>query len=324
MIFGAGVLTGLSVLFPIWSIDLVAPQYPEGLALKIHADGIRGDVEIINGLNHYIGMKTLHDKDFIEFSLLPFILPAFALLFLITAILNKRRSLNWVFALFVLFGIVAIIDFWRWEYSYGHDLNPDAAIQVPGMAYQPPLIGFKQLLNFGAYSFPDTGGWLFIGTGILLLLTVILEYRLNRPKVLSPLAVPLLIAAVFSSCTHAVDPIRQGKDACHMCKMTFTDNRFGAAVLTKKGRTYKFDDIKCLQDMLDAHFIQKKEISKIYVIDFAGSQSLVPLEEATCIKSDSISGPMDGRIICFSDTKSAEEALRNFKGESVSRDDIAP
>ncbi len=60
------------VLFqPIWRIDLDAPQYPEGLNLKIHANGLRGNVDIINGLNHYIGMKTLHDEDFIEFTLLP-------------------------------------------------------------------------------------------------------------------------------------------------------------------------------------------------------------------------------------------------------------
>ena len=69
---------------------------------------------------------------------------------------------------FIIFGIVAMVDFWIWEYNYGHDLDPNAAIKVPGMAYQPPLIGFKQLLNFGAYSIPDIGGWLFIGAGVLM------------------------------------------------------------------------------------------------------------------------------------------------------------
>ncbi|MEY4383578.1 MAG: hypothetical protein RI995_1120, partial [Bacteroidota bacterium] len=49
---------------PIWRIELDAPQYPEGLALQIYADDIKGNVDIINGLNHYIGMKTLHKEDF--------------------------------------------------------------------------------------------------------------------------------------------------------------------------------------------------------------------------------------------------------------------
>ena len=67
------IVTGLflgSLYFPMWQIDLDAPQYPEGLNLKLHANKIGGDVEIINGLNHYIGMKTLHADDFIEFTVL--------------------------------------------------------------------------------------------------------------------------------------------------------------------------------------------------------------------------------------------------------------
>ena len=61
----------IAVLFkPIWKIELSAPQYPEGLMMQISANGLGGDVAIINGLNHYIGMKTLHNEDFIEFKIL--------------------------------------------------------------------------------------------------------------------------------------------------------------------------------------------------------------------------------------------------------------
>lgn len=169
-----------STFVPIWQIDLDAPQYPEGLNLKIFADKLGGDVEIINGLNHYIGMKTLHTEEFIEFSILKYIIFTYAFLALIAAALGNRKILYTIFTLFVLFGIVAMVDFWRWEYNYGHDLDPHAAIIVPGMAYQPPLIGFKQLLNFGAYSVPDTGGWLFIGSGLLMLVAVIIEFKASK------------------------------------------------------------------------------------------------------------------------------------------------
>lgn len=160
----------LAALFvPLWRIELDAPQYPEGLALLIYPGKLGGDVEIINGLNHYIGMKTLHAEDFIEFTLLPFIIGGFAVLITSAGLLKKRKWFYFVFILFLLFGILAMADFWRWEYDYGHDLDPNAAIKVPGMAYQPPLIGYKQLLNFAAYSIPDIGGWMFIITGLLLL-----------------------------------------------------------------------------------------------------------------------------------------------------------
>ncbi len=177
LLFLSGVILLFIVKVPIWRIELNAPQYPEGLALTIHADGIKGDVEIINGLNHYIGMKTLHNKDFFEFTALPYLIVAFSVLFILSAVINKKSALFFSLFSFIFFGIVAMIDFYRWEFNYGHDLNPDAAIKVPGMSYQPPLIGYKQLLNFGAYSIPDIGGCLFIAAGIIILSITIHEIK---------------------------------------------------------------------------------------------------------------------------------------------------
>ena len=82
----------------------------------------------------------------------------------------------------MLFVILAGVDFYRWNYEYGHNLDPNAAIKVPGMAYQPPLIGYKQLLNFGAYSIPDTGGWMLVGAGVLLFYIVFKEFNLFKRK----------------------------------------------------------------------------------------------------------------------------------------------
>ncbi len=81
-----------SVFVPMWRIELSAPQYPEGLVLLLHADKIAGDVDIINGLNHYIGMKTLHKEDFIEFTVLPYIIGFFALCALAVSSKERRRE----------------------------------------------------------------------------------------------------------------------------------------------------------------------------------------------------------------------------------------
>ena len=134
-------------------------------------------MDIINGLNHYIGMKTLHTDDFIEFTVLPYIIAVYAVLFLLSAIIGNKKLLYGLFIAFLLFGIVAMVDFWKWEYDYGHNLDPNAAIKVPGMSYQPPLIGFKQLLNFGAFSIPAVGGWLFITAGLFALSASVIEFK---------------------------------------------------------------------------------------------------------------------------------------------------
>ncbi len=166
--------------FPFWVIYLTAPQYPEGLTLYIYLHKLSGDIEIINGLNHYIGMAIIEEADFKEFLVLPYIIAGITAIGLITAISGWRKLLyGWTIFL-ILFSILAIYDFWRWEYTYGHNLDPDAAIQVPGMSYQPPLIGYKQLLNFGAYSYPHGGGWFYIGGVAIACVVTFLVWRRSR------------------------------------------------------------------------------------------------------------------------------------------------
>lgn len=165
----SSLLMAAVLFFPIWRIELTAPQYPEGLVLEIWTNKLGGSVEIINGLNHYIGMRQLHADDFPEFTILPWIMIGFAALGLVVLFSNRKSIYNAWFYLFIFISVISMVDFYRWEYNYGHELNPEAPIQVPGMAYQPPLIGYKKLLNFGAYSIPDTGGWFFVAAGVLLL-----------------------------------------------------------------------------------------------------------------------------------------------------------
>lgn len=169
-----------ALFVPMWRIELDAPQYPEGLMLQLHANKIGGDVDIINGLNHYIGMATLHTENFFEFKILPYVFGAFAFISLILIFINNRKAVLGFLALLLVFVVLAGVDFYRWNYEYGHNLNPDAAIKVPGMSYQPPLIGYKQLLNFGAYSIPDIGGWMLIGAGILLAFIVFKEFKYKK------------------------------------------------------------------------------------------------------------------------------------------------
>ncbi len=160
---------------PIWEIVLDAPQYPESLVMKIHINGMSGDLQTINGLNHYIGMKVIEPESITELKLMPYIL-AFLILFgIITAILKSRKMLYAWFVILLLTGIAGAVDFYLWEYDYGHNIDPNAIIKVPGMNYQPPLIGSKQLLNFTAQSMPDIGAYLAFAAGALLLFVIIRE-----------------------------------------------------------------------------------------------------------------------------------------------------
>jgi copper chaperone NosL len=299
------------------------------LALKIYAGKLGGDVDIVNGLNHYIGMKTLHADDFIEFTILPYCIIFFVLLLLVTALVNKKRLLYITTGLFIAFAILAMVDFWKWEYNYGHNLNPDAAIQVPGMSYQPPLIGYKQLLNFGAFSIPDTGGWLFIATGVLLVFSVFIEWRATRAGkkkdfLRSGIATALFFVSMsFASCSAGPEPMQLGKDACTSCKMTISDPRFGAEIITKKGKVYKFDDMHCFSSFVEQGNVAREDIKEMYVVDFSGNHALIKGDENLLLfKSDQLRSPMGGNIAAFSNRDSLAIMMKTLKGYPLNWDEL--
>lgn len=307
LLIGCG-LALIAVLFlPLWKIDLVAPQYPEGLRLLIYTHQLAGDVDIINGLNHYIGMKTLHTKDFIEFSVLPYLVGFFVVAFIVTALLGQKKYLYLLLLMLMCFGAISMYDFWRWEYNYGHDLQPDAAIVVPGMSYQPPLIGFKQLLNFGAYSFPAVGGWIFVVVGLITFTLVVIEWKEKIKPSLKSIIIMLFLSGLVS-CSNKPEEIIIGTDHCSACKMRVTDPNFGAELITTKGKVYKFDDAICLKNYL----MQEKDIpvKKLYLSLSTGTHQLIEVNKAIIIESEWIRGPMGGNIAAFPHTDSISANLK--------------
>jgi len=315
----------VGVLFmPFWKIELDAPQYPEGLMLQIYTSKIGGDVDIINGMNHYIGMRTLHTEDFIEFTILPYLTAGFAALFLFTAFRGTTKALRFTFIAFLLFGIVAMADFWKWEYNYGHNLDPDAAIKVPGMAYQPPLIGYKQLLNFGAYSIPDIGGWIFIAAGVIIGALMVYDIAAKKKekkvlKVSSKMAgiVTVMFLVCFSACNTKPQAIVAGKQNCDFCKMTIMDTKFAAELITAKGKLYKFDDAHCLVSYLKSGILEKKDVKEIYFVDYNNKEQFVYALAAFLLSSEALRSPMNGNIAAFKDAAERDKLHAQISGDTI-------
>ncbi len=178
----SSILMLASLFTPLWNIDLEAPQYPEGLSMQIWLAKLTGDVSTISGLNHYIGMKAISVEMFPEFSYMKYIVIAIIVSGLIVALARKK----WLFAIwfiaFLAIAALGVYDFWTWEYDYGHNLNPRAAIKVPGMSYQPPLIGCTELLNFYACSFPAAGGLIIASGGTVSFLVFVYELFFHKKK----------------------------------------------------------------------------------------------------------------------------------------------
>lgn len=165
----AAVAVGASVLFPLWKMHLSAPQYAEGLELKIYAWKIQGgglggnDLNEINNLNHYIGMKPIQQADFTEMQILPFMFGVFVLLALRAAVLGEMRSVLDLFVLASWFGVFSIGSFYYRLYTYGHQLDPKAAVTIE--PFTPLMFGTQRIANFTQSSYPQLGTyllWLFM------------------------------------------------------------------------------------------------------------------------------------------------------------------
>lgn len=197
----SAMLLAMAFVMPVWRIDLVAPQYPEGLGMLIRIDTITGikpaDLNNINGLNHYIGMKAIVPDAIPVLRVMPIALGALVVLGLVVALYGRRWAVwSWI-GMVAAGGAAAMVEFWRWSYDYGHNLSPDAIIKVPGMTYQPPLIGTKQLLNFTAASWPDLGAIAAGAAFVLALAAMFLKRRSNRVTSTRASAVAIAACAVL-------------------------------------------------------------------------------------------------------------------------------
>ena len=327
--FASGALIAVFFL-PAWRIDLFAPQYPEGLTMNIWINGLSGEVDIINGLNHYIGMKHITVDMFPEFKFLPLVVGFFMLLGMIVAITGKRKFLFWYLVLTALGGIAAMIDFYIWGYHYGHNLDPTAPIQVPGLSYQPPIIGHKRILNFDAYSFPDAGGWIVIGAAVMAFTVWFVEWYLHhrserkQPASKIPAGIiPLVIlAAVFSSCSAKPEAFKFGVDNCYFCKMGIADPHYGAEIVTKKSKVYKFDDVVCMSRFLQAGGVEEKDIAKKLVINMEKENDFIETSNAYFLVDPSLKSPMGSNAAAFSSKQAAGQSSSKTTGLIITWDEL--
>lgn len=332
------ILIGISALLmvitfftPLWKIELVAPQYPEGLGMKIWLDNITGQVDIINGLNHYIGMKKISVASFPEFEYMPTIVGAFIALGLLVALIGRKAGLIIYVSVLIVGAAAGLYDYYQWSYDYGHNLDPTAPIQVPGLTYQPPLIGYKDLLNFQAFSFPDIGGWIFAASGLIAVGVLIYEQFARkdvsvknntfRKEYSTPLAA-IFMFCLLSSCSSGPQAIDYGKDDCQHCRMTIMDDRFGSELINKNGKAYKFDDIGCMIQFTKAGNIKSEDINKMYVVDFIKTKELMPVKDATFLIGDGIKAPMGSNLAAFEKNQELGKVKDQLLAKTITWEEI--
>ena len=144
------IFLGISILLPWWGLELKAPQYPEGLSIVVHPSKLSGELDIINNLNHYIGMMEISEEGFPELKYIPFIIGGLVALIVLNIILGYRKLAYIICLLFIIGGALGIYDMYHWLNTFGTNLDPNAPIEVD--PFIPPVIGDNTLANFTTHS----------------------------------------------------------------------------------------------------------------------------------------------------------------------------
>ncbi|MGH1365777.1 MAG: nitrous oxide reductase accessory protein NosL [Calditrichia bacterium] len=303
---------------PLWNISLEAPQYPEGIGLRIWVDTIDGqnphDLSKINNLNHYIGMKKIVPDSILELKYMPYIIGFMMLFGLLVAYTGKRKLLLLWLATFLMLSAAGLYDFYLWGYDYGHNLDQEnAIIKIPGMSYQPPVIGRKQLLNFTAISLPASGGYLVI-LSILLAGWASLPWRkaknLAAAKVINGSLLAILALSLFS-CEPKPREIRYNEDACSLCMMGISDARFGAELVTDTHKVYTFDSIECL---VAFSLAPDEKAHSMWVTDWQKPGLLIDATSAIYLYSKKIRSPMGLGVLAVSAKSQAKQLQKDLGG----------
>jgi len=182
-VLGAGVFLIAAPFFPLWKITMFASQFPEGLRLSIYAHQLVGgnggaDLQGINILNHYIGMREIQAADFVEMKFIPFALGVFVLLGLRTAVFARVGNVVDQLVLFLYFATLSFGAVGYRMYTYGHQLSAEAPIKVA--AFTPPVFGHQRIANFDVYSYPGLGSFMLLAFVLCLGGVLFLEARRHR------------------------------------------------------------------------------------------------------------------------------------------------
>jgi copper chaperone NosL len=275
-------------------------------------------------------MKAIEPDSIPELKIMPWVLGFLVVGGLAAAAVGKRWMLFAWLALLGLLGAAGMVDFFLWGHDYGHNLDPTAAIKVPGMTYQPPLIGSKALLNFVATSWPALGGLIIIGAGLVTAAAGFFDFRSNKssgpkggpgPRATAAALVLLFGGLGPTGCQpKGPVPVAIGEDVCSHCLMTVADERYATELITTKGKVHFFDSVECL-----AHFYleqDRAEVASMWVTDFHTQVRMIPADEAFYLRSKDLRSPMGMNLTAFGDGIEPETVLNSFIGEILDWDGV--
>jgi len=178
----AAVILLISMFFPYWKMTLLAPQYPGGLEVEVYVNRMTGDVDEIDGLNHYIGMRPLEEAAQLERSMSVAAITMLAML-LLGAIFIHTKWAALLALPAVLMPYVFLADMYYWMRDFGLNLDPRAPLSGAIDPFVPPIWGEGVVGQFKTIASFQIGIYMAFLAGFLIIAGLYFHRRAYKPLV---------------------------------------------------------------------------------------------------------------------------------------------
>ena len=128
----------------------------------------------------------------------------------------------------------------------------------------------------------------------------------------------LLTILTLASCSSEPEPINYGHDECEFCRMQITDNKYGAELVTDKGKIYKFDSIECMIEFSLVKNTLGDTNNKLLITDFDNPGNFIDTRNSVYVKNDEFRSPMGLNVTAFSGEERVQKFISENGGEKLS------
>src|SRR5690554_4557035 len=124
-----------------------------------------------------------------------------------------------------------------------------------------------------------------------------------------------LCLVVLVGCSVRPEPIVFGEDHCTYCRMSIADPKFGAELVTDKGKVLKFDALECMVPYLQEN--NDNDYAHVLAIAYDEPGELMPVANLKFAFSDNFSSPMGGNLAALIQSATVEEGIPILDWEDV-------
>jgi copper chaperone NosL len=183
----AAVVLFVSTFFPYWRMEMEAPQYPRGLEMSVYVNRVEGDVQEVDTLNHYIGMRPLSEAGALERSLAVIAIAALVMLVVAAIFIHNPCALLLTWPV-MLYPAIFLADLWYWMQDFGMNLDDTAPLSSIIEPFVPPLLGEGKIAQFKTLAIWETGLWMSVVASILIALGIYFHRKAYKPLLAEAMA----------------------------------------------------------------------------------------------------------------------------------------